>query len=427
MVVTEFASETVASKLTSSEEEQSRVGSHVAWVAVWEAGVILRLCPPDPWDLVALAVAQAASAVAVSEEVLEGVSVVDSAAEDLEIAVAAVSVADSEIVAADSAIAAEDSATAVVGLVIVVIAVIAAATGLSAARTASLPRMHQTALAAVAMEVAMAASAAATTGGAAPDLVVGMAVKAAVAHMTIDPAAEASVVATVVAVVTATLDSPAATWSPSGLVEKMVGIATMVAATVEAETTTGLETATTLGSAASTVATKTPGSCDATNKTNLLDVLWWVSKLLSSYLSAPFLRFRQEGKLDRTSPGAQTFGQEEPRGKAILYQNDRSANVTFLVLHRRPRVKNRQVSFMPQKPHRRPQSVLHLVCLETIQKSPHRRRKPRLGRKVIIFPLTVFYFAPCGYIGNGNPKRGCWYDSGNSSTSDDSRRPNQET
>lgn len=249
----------------------------------------------------ALAAAQAASAAAASVEVLEGVSVVDSAAEDLEIVVAAVSVADSEIVAAVSAIAAADLATAVVGSVIAVIAVIAAATvaatGLSAARTASLPRMRQTALAEVVMEVAMAVLAVATTGGAAPDLVVGMAVKAAVAHMTIDPAAEASVAATVVAV-TATLDSPAATWSPSGLVEKMVGIATMAAATVEVETTTGLETTTTLGSAASTVATKTPGSCDATNKTNLLDVLWWVSKLLSSYLSAPFLPFRQEGKLD---------------------------------------------------------------------------------------------------------------------------------
>jgi hypothetical protein len=108
-------------------------------------------------------------------------------------------------------------------------------------------------------DLAVVATAAATAIGTAPEEegVVGMAVTvAARAHMMTDLAAEASA--------TATPGSLAATWSPSdrAAAARMVGTAAAVA-----ETTTGPETTTTPGSAASTAATKTPGSCDATNKT----------------------------------------------------------------------------------------------------------------------------------------------------------------
>jgi hypothetical protein len=108
------------------------------------------------------------------------------------------------------------------------------------------------------------ATASATTGGTAPEAAVGMAVTAAAhAHMMTDLAVEASA--------TVTSGSRAATWSPSGraAAARMVGTAA-VAGTgtgTGTGTTTGPETTTTRGSAASTVATKIPGSCDATNKT----------------------------------------------------------------------------------------------------------------------------------------------------------------
>jgi len=242
--VTESESETVVSRLTSSEEERSRAGSRVVLAVAWEAEATPRPCPPGPWVPVALAVK--AASVAALAEASEVVNAVGSAVVSATAAVED-SGADSEIVVVDSATV--DSIAA------------AAVTATSAAPTASRPRTHQMALGVVATAAVKAVSA--TTGEAALalDTAVGMAVKAAVAHMTIDPVAEASVGAI------ATPDRRAATWSPSDLAVRTVGIATRVAA-AEAETLTGQETTTIPGSAVSRAATKIPGSCDATNKTD---------------------------------------------------------------------------------------------------------------------------------------------------------------
>jgi hypothetical protein len=262
----ESESETVASRLTSSEEEPLRDGSHVVSVAAWVAEGTPRPCPRVLWVPAALA-AKAASAEA-SVEASEAVSAADS------VEVSATAAAEDSGVALETVVV--DSATA---------DLIAAVIATSAAPTASLPRMRQMDPAVVATAAVTVASV--TTGEAALDTAGGMAVKVAAAHMTIDPVAEDSVEAT------ATPDRRAATWSPSDPAARTVGIATMAAA-VEAGTTTDQETTTTPGSAASRAATKIQGSCDATDKTSDI-VLWWVSILLSFVTIRPFFSLRQQG------------------------------------------------------------------------------------------------------------------------------------
>jgi len=181
--------------------------------------------------------------------------------------------------AADSAVAASET---------VEVASTAAESATSAVPTALLLRMPP--MAPVVVVVGTEASTV-TTGAA--DLVsaavvaaravaaVGIAVRVVVAHLMTDLAAEVSA--------TATHGNLAATWSPSDLAGRMVGTRTLAGAT---ETTTARETMTIRGSVATMVATKIPGSSDATNKTNIANVLWWVSNRLTFVTIRPFLPFR---------------------------------------------------------------------------------------------------------------------------------------
>lgn len=193
----------------------SRAGSHAAWVVVSVGAATPRQPWLDLWALAASAVGSAVVSAAASEDVT-----VDSGA-----GVVALATADSAVVL-------------VVAAVMVAVVVIALAAPTAAHPTRPADR-------AAVMVVA-------TTGGMDPE-VVGMAVTAAHAHMMTD---------LVEATATATPGRRAATWSRSGPAARVVGI-------TAAETTTGPETTTTPGSAATRVATKILESCVATNKTIL--------------------------------------------------------------------------------------------------------------------------------------------------------------
>ena len=261
-----FTSKAAASKLMLNEAGQSKAGSHVAWVAAWEAEATPRLCRPVPWDT-EVSEAQETSVAALAEA--SGDVTGDSAvAEASTTEVASTAVAASETVEAAST---------------------AAETATSAVPTALLLRMPPMAPVVVGTEASTA-----TTGAA--DLVlavvavravaaVGIAVRVVVAHLMTDLAAEVSA--------TATHGNLEATWSPSDLAGRMVGTRTLAGAT---ETTTARETMTIRGSVATMVATKIPGSSDATNKTNIANVLWWVSNSSHFRNHPPLSSLSIEGK-----------------------------------------------------------------------------------------------------------------------------------
>jgi len=245
----DFESRTDVSRLTLSAVEPSRAGDHAASEAVLAVVAIPRQCLPVLWVQVGseARVATAAISAAVFEDVSAG-----------------------SLVAVGS-VTAEEASVAATLTVLVALVAIAAVVVTLAVLTDSLPLMRRMGpvlvvtadtVGVMAAVIVTEVTAAATTDEAPLDRAV-MAVREAVAHMTIDLAE---------ATATGTLDNLAATWNRSGLVERMVGIkATVVAAA--AGTMTDLEITMTRGSAATMVATKIPGSCDATSKTKATQCL----------------------------------------------------------------------------------------------------------------------------------------------------------
>jgi hypothetical protein len=219
----------------SKEAGLSRAGSLAAWVVVSAAADTLRQRWLDQWDPAVLAVGSEAALAAASEDAIvasEAVVALTIVAADFAVEATAAGLATVVVVIA--------LAVTVASVAIAALVVIAASEALTAA-----PLMR---LAGPAVALAVA-----TIDGTAPEAV-GMAVTAAAhAHMMTD-------LVEVSAAATATPGRAAATWSPSGLAARLVGI-------TAAATTTGPETTTIPGSAALRVATKIPESCDATNKT----------------------------------------------------------------------------------------------------------------------------------------------------------------
>lgn len=212
------ASRTGVSRLTSRGAGQSKAGSRAASEAVSAAVVTPRRPWPGRWVPADLVVGSgAASAVASGEDAIGDSGVAASAT----------------AAGSGPAPVAPAAADMVAGIVV--------------------SAVPPTRLA----DPVVVAMAGATTGVTAlGEGAVGMAETAARAHMMTDLAA--------VATATAILGRLAATWSRSGpaVAGRMVGTTA-----VAVETTTGPGITTTPGNVVTRAATKTPGSCDATNKT----------------------------------------------------------------------------------------------------------------------------------------------------------------